>query len=163
MAGQQTKGRRYEGFATGGGAGGATARDLAEERRRRRDRDAPIERAYNAGLRGEDPAEFRTSDELAGYYQQGRRDARTQARRGRRDELVGAATGKAGSLASDGAGFLLGLFAYALLANFLRHGTRGVTGWLRAKFINDPDPGLTPIAGAAPAKPTKPATGGGGM
>ena len=40
--------------------------------------------------------------------------------------------------ASDGAGFLGGLFLYVLVLNYLRYGREGVKGWLGAKFVNRP-------------------------
>lgn len=40
--------------------------------------------------------------------------------------------------ATDGAGFLGGLFLYVLALNYLRHGPDGVKGWLAAKFVNRP-------------------------
>ena len=41
-------------------------------------------------------------------------------------------------LSSDGSGFLLGLFVYALGLAYLRYGAAGVKGWLAAKFLNNP-------------------------
>lgn len=49
---------------------------------------------------------------------------------------------------ADGSGFALGLLLYALGMNYLRHGRAGVKGWLRAKFLNQPDPTLAPPARA---------------
>jgi hypothetical protein len=100
---------------------GPTRRDELEERRRRNERDDPIRRAYEAGFRGDDPAEHRTSDETAGYYDQGARDRRRQDRRA----SVGEARDRGVSLANDGAGYVL-----------LDGGIPRVKAWLAAKFIN---------------------------
>ena len=39
-----------------------------------------------------------------------------------------------------GAGWVLGLIAYALFSAYINHGTAGPKGWLKAKFLNDPMP-----------------------
>lgn len=135
MAGLQTRGSRTAGKANTGDSS-----ELPSDARARRSaanqRDAPLERAYNAGRRGDDPAEYQTSDELYGYYQDGAKAAKAEGRQARGDQLRGQAAGKAGSAASDGAGFLLGLIGYALLANYLRGGRSAVRAWLAAKFLN---------------------------
>ena len=41
---------------------------------------------------------------------------------------------------SDGTGFMFGLLLYTLGLSYLKHGPRGVTGWLSAKFLNRPYP-----------------------
>jgi hypothetical protein len=48
--------------------------------------------------------------------------------------------GKLGKLAhvSDPAGAMAGVLAYALIINGIRYGTPGITGWLKAKFLNEP-------------------------
>lgn len=48
--------------------------------------------------------------------------------------------GKLGKLAhvSDPAGAIAGVLAYALIINGIRYGTAGITGWLKAKFLNQP-------------------------
>lgn len=165
MAGQQTRGSRRPTGASGGSDRADARRRLregnadpaTERRRTQRVSDQARARAHAAGRRGDDPAEFQTDDELFGYYQDGQRLAKTERRGARRDQLAGnvrgqaaAGAGKAGSIANDGAGFLLGLFAYALVANFLRNGAAGSRGWLAAKFLNRP-------MGAASAKPNAPA------
>jgi len=43
---------------------------------------------------------------------------------------------------ADGAGFLLGLFLYALALNTVRFGPAGAKAWLSAKFLNKPDVGM---------------------
>jgi hypothetical protein len=43
---------------------------------------------------------------------------------------------------ADGAGFLLGLFLYALVLNTIRYGPAGPRAWLAAKFLNKPDTSL---------------------
>lgn len=149
MAGQQTKGSRTAGNALGDGKELPTDRRARQQAGRRR--DAPLEDAYNAGLRGDDPAPFRTSDELYGYYQDGQRAGRQQSRQSRVDQLRGDVGTRAGSAASDGAGFVLGLIGYALLANYLRGGTPQVRAWFAAKFLN-----RTSSTGARVAKPSSP-------
>lgn len=75
-------------------------------------------------------------------------------------------------LGHQGAGFLLGLFSYALVLNYLRYGWAGDTAWLKAKFLNQtsklpaaggttvlvPNAGLTP-AGAPTGGPAPQAGG----
>lgn len=61
--------------------------------------------------------------------------------------------------ASDGTGFMLGLVLYAVGLNYLRYGWPGVTGWLSAKFINEPVR-LANVDLSAPAPFGKSATGG---
>ncbi len=70
--------------------------------------------------------------------------------------LRGKPTTSSGSGVQEGAGFLLGLFLYALFINYLRAGPAGVRGWLAAKFLNKPVGAPTsstakPTAAAAPA------------
>jgi hypothetical protein len=155
VAGQQTRGSRTR-FVEDGGRG--TKSDIADMRRRAGQRDAPLQRAFDAGRRGDDPAEFQTSDELAGYYQDGQRAAKAE----RRAELPGKVAGskpvaKATDLAGEGAGVLLGLFAYALLVSYLQSGTAGVRAWLSAKFLNRPTgDAAVPRKPSAPAKPGSP-------
>lgn len=52
---------------------------------------------------------------------------------------------------TDGSGFLLGLFAYALALAYLHYGPAGVTGWLDAKFLNNPPANLTPTGPLGPS------------
>lgn len=40
--------------------------------------------------------------------------------------------------AGDVASLLTGLLLYTLFLNYMRYGPTGVTGWFRAKFLNDP-------------------------
>src|SRR2546421_8321563 len=62
-----------------------------------------------------------------------------------------------GGVASDGAGFVLGLIVYALGLNFIRGGWPAVAGWFGAKFINKPYTGpvsqVTPAPGGQSAAP----------
>ncbi|HSX68124.1 hypothetical protein [Nocardioides sp.] len=58
--------------------------------------------------------------------------------------------------AGDLAGFGAGLLAYVLVLNYLRNGKAGVTGWLDAKFLNNPHPELA-RAGSSSGTPTLPA------
>lgn len=169
MAGAQTRGTR------GGRAdttGGATTRDLADQRRARRDRDAPHEAAWKAGYSGGDRGDFETDDRLADQYDAGaafRSDEdRRQARGARVQQLRSGPVASAGGAANQGAGILLGLFAYALLVNYLQGGVKGTKAWLSAKFLNRPTGGAakprTPIKAATPtantAVPARPAAGG---
>jgi hypothetical protein len=62
---------------------------------------------------------------------------------------------------SDGGGFLLGLLAYTLTLAYLRNGPAGVIGWFKAKFINEPNPGLSSdgYGGARPPSDRTPVNG----
>jgi hypothetical protein len=83
--------------------------------------------------------------------------ARPAARRGGGGATSGAARPAArrggGGLVDDGAGFILGLVAYALLVNYLRGGVPAVRGWLAAKFINRPYMGASAGSPAQAAPP----------
>jgi hypothetical protein len=152
--GLQTRGRRAVGRDGPDTSGAPTRSDLRDLHQAGRQRDEPLERAYNAGRRGDDPAEYQTDDELWGYYQDGAKASKAEQRQARTADLRSSAGAKAGSVASDGAGFLLGLIGYALLYNYLRWGSSGVRAWLSAKFLNNTsDPGH-----AKPATPSTPAT-----
>jgi len=61
--------------------------------------------------------------------------------------------GKLGKLAhvSDPAGAIAGVLAYALIINGIRYGTPGITGWLKAKFLNQPMQGQA-VNALAPTK-----------
>lgn len=158
--GQQTRGSRRAGQADTS-SGRETSTERRQRQRAARERDEPFQAAYEAGRRGDDPAEFQTDDRLWATYQDGQSAARQEARGQRREQLTSSAGAKAGSLANDGAGFLLGLFAYALLANYLRNGVPGVKGWLAAKFLNRP---MDSSGASAPTKPARPSgPSGGGM
>lgn len=162
MAGQQTRGPRPSRFVDNGGE--PTTRDIADDRRRRRARDEPIERAHRAGYTGGDRAEFETSDELAQHYDDGaalraqeNKLAGRDARNANLRSTAGAGAAKAGSVANDGAGILLGMFAYALLVNYLAGGVAGTRAWLSAKFLNRPNGHAAvprqPTTAAAPSGP----------
>lgn len=163
MPGQQTRGRRYD-IDTGGKPTATDERNRHRERRKAaKERDAPYEAAYEAGRRGDDPAEYQTSDQLWATYQDGQQAAKAEQRQGRRDSRrehlggqLAAGGAKASSVANDGAGVLLGFVAYALLVNWLRHGPAGTKGWLAAKFLN------RPAALAKPAPKGAQSGGGGG-
>lgn len=137
-------------------AGPMTAGDRKRLKAQARGRDEELAAAFDAGRKGgprpEDP-------ELGRYFDDGAKQARTEGRR-ERLEQVGSSkpVQRAGGIANDGAGFLLGLVAYALLANFLRGGAAGARAWLSAKFVNRVSDAATPIAPARPATPTKPTT-----
>lgn len=71
------------------------------------------------------------------YAQALQKDAEDyQGERAGRKAKVGAAAGKAGSLVNNGAGYLLGLGAYALVGAYLQGGTPLARQWLAAKFLN---------------------------
>lgn len=46
-----------------------------------------------------------------------------------------------------GAGWVLGLIAYALFSAYINHGTAGPKWWLKAKFLNDPMPASSSSSG----------------
>lgn len=58
--------------------------------------------------------------------------------------------------ASQGAGFLLGLTAYALVLAWIQYGPEGPKAWIAAKFLNRPwdGPARTPGPAATPAAPS---------
>jgi hypothetical protein len=112
----------------------------SEDRRRRRDRDAPLEDAYNAGVAGDDPAPHRLSDDTWQQYRDGRRAGRSQRRRESVGGAVSQATTKGVSVAKDGAGFVLGAIAFALFSAYLDGGSKRARKWIAAKFINLEDP-----------------------
>lgn len=79
-------------------------------------------------------------------------------------------TGGGGSsftMTDQGAGFILGMVAYALFINYLRYGWSGVTGWLSAKFLNQvtlgtgasTGGGITPSSNSQGQSPTDQASG----
>src|SRR5437899_3701853 len=87
-------------------------------------------------------------DVLRDVHEEGRRTGREEVRRpaagaGRRRRPSSSLKARAPwnpprtLSASDGAGFLLGVFAWAIVLNFLRGGPGGVTKWLRAKFFGE--------------------------
>lgn len=154
MAGLQTRGSRYSGKADR--TSGERESDKRERRARDRESSAPFEAAYNAGLRGDDPAEFQTDDRLAGAYEDGAKAAKGQARQDRTDKVRGDVGAKAGSMANDGAGFVLGLIGYAILVNYLRAGVPGVRAWTAAKFLNRTS-GAGKAVAATPSQPSAPA------
>jgi hypothetical protein len=111
------------------------------------DRDQQSQAAYEAGVEEE---RARASGATSGA-------ARPAARRGGGGATSGAARPAArrggGGLVDDGAGFILGLVAYALLVNYLRGGVPAVRGWLAAKFINRPYMGASAGSPAQAAPP----------
>lgn len=48
-----------------------------------------------------------------------------------------------GGAVDAGAGWLLGLIGYALVASYVRYGPKGPRSWLSAKFINKPTIGAS--------------------
>lgn len=146
MAGAQTR-RSHGGRADRIDRGAGDADDA----RRRRDRDEPIERAYKAGYSGGDRAEHETSDELAQHYDDGAQARKDEDRAAARQARADQVKGKGLDVAQNGAGFILGLFAYALLVNYLAGGVKGSRAWLAAKFLN-----RTSTEAAKPRSPIKP-------
>lgn len=61
----------------------------------------------------------------------------------------------AGGAVEQGAGFLLGVIAYALALNYLRGGPDAARGWLAAKFLNRPY-AAPPAAALTPETPARP-------
>lgn len=57
-----------------------------------------------------------------------------------KSDIAGDAKRYAGKLpgASDPAGAIAGILAYALIVNGIRYGPAGLTGWVKAKFLNQP-------------------------
>lgn len=139
--------------------GQAAARRALDERRR--------------GRRTRGPAQVHADPELQGYYEQGHGDTVREARRESVRQTVAPAASSAKGLGDNGAGFVLGLVAYALLRNFLTGGWSGVNAWLAAKFVNKTSPAAAPTVngvpkGAKPAGPQQPLgpltpSGGGGV
>lgn len=122
----------------------------------RRQRDE--RRAYRRGRHGPHHAgeglAYPDDDELQKRYEEGLLE------RGEPDHDAPAGSGLS---ASDGAGFLLGVFAWAVVLNFLRGGGPQVRQWLKAKFTGevsaDPAAGTPAGAPATPASPTSPTPG----
>lgn len=71
-------------------------------------------------------------------FQEGMRHARSTTSTGGGGGVFGRAAAARPAVVDEGAGFVLGLVAYALLLNYLRGGIPAVRGWLAAKFINRP-------------------------
>jgi hypothetical protein len=133
--------------------------DTRRRRQEARDRDRPLAEAYEAGRSGgtrpDDP-------ELAGYFDDGAKEAKRSRKAAEVDAAkptaTGPALGKTGArLADDGAGFFVGLFAYAVLVNYLRGGVPGAKAWLAAKFLNRTggagETAARPSAGTLPSSP----------
>lgn len=149
-------------------SGKATKSDVAslKERARLRENADPYKRAYEAGEAGEPiPSDLAGDPDLEDVY----RSAVEDTRRGGagasssspspgRGSGSARSTGRPTRLANDGAGFLLGLFAYALLHNYLRGGVPQAKAWLSAKFLNRVTPGniAAPVAPATPSRPSTP-------
>jgi hypothetical protein len=85
-------------------------------------------------LRRHRPAQVHPDPEHQSLYEQGFTDAiRTARRAGVR---ASAPVRRGGELVDDGAGFILGLLAYALFLAYARGGWDGVKAWTAAKFLN---------------------------
>lgn len=108
------------------------------------------------------PDQVSGDEELQGLYEQGYRQGHRQSRRQAGRQTVSRATApavkRATSWSHEGAGFLLGLVAFALGRSYLLGGPAGVKAWLKAKFLNEASPG--PGGTTTPATPTAPSAGG---
>jgi hypothetical protein len=139
-AGKASKGSTRAGRAEGDGT--AKKSDYDRIKREGRKQDRAYRQAYTMGQAGEPPDP--TWDQATrDAYDQGVDDAARQRREERGDRAGQRTSGRPGGgagsdLVNDGAGFLLGLFVYALVLNYLRGGPDRVKGWLAAKFINKP-------------------------
>lgn len=69
---------------------------------------------------------------------------------------------RAADYGKEAGGVLVAMIFYAIVINGLRYGTPGVTGWLKAKFLNQPMQGPpAQAAGNAAGTPSVPAGGPG--
>lgn len=156
VAGDTAAGRRAAKRALGPQTGD-DERDRAYNQGRGAAKRAIDERPRGRRARG--PAQVHSDPELQGYYEQGHHDHVREARRDAVAQRVGPpatkAFGSAKSAGGNGAGFILGLVAYALVRNFLTGGWAGDRAWLAAKFLNKVE---SPVV-TKPTKPTKPSTG----
>ena len=57
------------------------------------------------------------------------------------------------SRARDAGGLLSGMLLYTVVVTYVRYGRAGWTGWLKAKFLNQPMQGLPDDRGGPPKKP----------
>jgi len=118
--------------------------------------DTARTRAYNAGqsagraqgkgrrVGGRFTGEESFDDpDLGGLYDAGGTAGFSAARRAARRDTVSAGADRVRPAVDDGAGFLLGMLAFALVFAYLEGGTAGVRRWIAAKFVN--------AGGAAPA------------
>ena len=130
-----------------------------------KNRTEAYERGRGHGQRGTEP-ERPFDDELAEYYDAGHEEGTKEREKRRSEEAAkkgpeksrsdrppaGSGQGTSGArtparasagvpktvtrVGEQGASFVLGGIAYALVVSYLRYGWGGVTGWLSAKFTN---------------------------
>src|SRR5581483_10783228 len=135
------------------------ARDEAEARGRR---EGTAQARARRGRRLDvDAVRTGTHDDIA---ESAAREAFSAERRKQRQgDVAGVAAPITRRLPSghQAAGFLLGLFAYALTINYLRGGSTQVKQWLAAKFLNQipSDVNAPPPSSATPATPSPPKGG----
>jgi hypothetical protein len=144
--------------------------DARRLRREAKGRDVQRDRAYKAGLAGNDLPFEGQDDELLDLYNSGQADRDQPTLRavptpsGASDPTTGAQAGSSLQLSGGDhvAGVILGVLGAALAVQYLRGGWSGVATWLGAKFLNKaPSQGgtaapaeasPTPVAGTAPSK-----------
>lgn len=131
---------RYRGGDASGPIAPATAADDAREKRQAAARDRAIQRAYQAGKTGRRPpvatGHGPTDEFMRRSYDQGVEERGNPEPSRSRQTDAGDSGGRFGT--EDGAGLLLGVFAWALILNFVRGGPAQARGWLAAKFLNKP-------------------------
>lgn len=154
------------------GAGPSKRRYSSHERGQRdhaRNRDADLERAYNAGQAGGAiPADLKGDPDAHQFHSWGGEDAghpaappaepsppSTSDNKPSPPAARNTSSSKASGPIAEGSGFLLGLIAYAMAINFLRGGPNQLKGWLGAKFLNRPY-GAAVTSQAQPATPAGP-------
>lgn len=104
-----------------------------------------LEELYNAGYDEHGQASKRSPDVAADAAGTRPAPAATPA--------TPAPSGGSIEIADQGASFLLGVLAYALVLSYLRYGWPGVTGWLSAKFLNRVTLGGVPTTGVPGTPP----------
>lgn len=123
--------------------------DAARNKAYRQGKGAAKRRVQETGrVRGHSPAQVHADPEHQEIYESGFGDELGDQRRQRREKRVAPVAKRASGAAHDGAGVLLGMFAYALFLAYVKGGWSGVTGWLGAKFLNK-----TNAASAIPPAP----------
>jgi hypothetical protein len=137
----------------------AKRRDAAQQKAYRQGQGAAKRRVQETGrTRGHTPARVHEDPQHQELYESGFADELGDQRRTKRAERTAPITKNVGGAAHDGAGVLLGMFAYALFLAYVKGGWPGVTGWLGAKFLNKtsaaPAPAhLTPANTPHPTSP----------
>lgn len=98
-------------------------------------------------------AAARETDRAARLEHQAAEDDRAELAERQRSARVLSGAPRMGD---EGAGFLLGLFAWTIALNYLRGGLPQAKGWIAAKFINKPYEGGTAMAPLRPSRPAQP-------